>query len=121
VNQNEGYAGTTDVAMKSTRGFGILDFKTRKTKPGQACTPFDGQAMQIAAYHVPHYHSVPHAEAHAVGCNLFVSTTEPGRVEACWYDGAQLEKEWEAFKACCVIWRHFKNYDPRQLLETAEV
>lgn len=116
VNKIEGYAGMTDVAMRSKKGFGILDYKTRKTKPGYPCAPWDGQAMQIASYHVAHYHSVPNADSSAIGCNLFVSTTEPGRVEASWYNGEQLAQEWNAFKSCCTIWRHFNNYDPRQSL-----
>lgn len=114
VNLQEGYAGTTDVSFRSKKGFGILDFKSKKTKPGYRCEPFDGQAMQVAAYHVAHYHSVPAKETHTVGCNLFVSTTEPGRVEACWYDGDRLSREWEAFKNCCGLWRHIKGYDPRK-------
>jgi hypothetical protein len=51
VNTKHGYAGKVDVIAKGPRGKRlILDYKTRKTKPGQACTPYDGQAMQIAAY-----------------------------------------------------------------------
>lgn len=113
VNHREGYAGTIDAVMRSKRGLGILDFKTRKTDPRYPCEPYDGQPMQIAAYHVSHYGSIPEEGAHAAGCNLYISTTEPGRVEGCWYDGAQLGREWDAFSHVAALWRHLKGYDPR--------
>jgi hypothetical protein len=119
VNHREGYAGTIDAVMRSKRGLGILDFKTRKTDPRYPCEPYDGQPMQIAAYHVSHYGSIPEAEAHVAGCNLYISTTEPGRVEGCWYDGTQLEREWNAFAHVAALWRHLKGYDPRTNRPTA--
>ena len=51
VNKAHGFAGTMDVACRYGReGMGAIDFKTRKTKPGVEVMPYDGQAMQIAAY-----------------------------------------------------------------------
>jgi hypothetical protein len=114
VNHAEGYAGTTDVAMRSKRGLGILDFKTRKTKPGRPCEAYDEQPTQIAAYHVAHYKSVPEDGAHVAGCNLYVSTTEPGRIDAVWYDGARLAQEWTVLRNASEIWRIRKGYDPRR-------
>jgi len=116
VNKSMGYAGTTDAHIVCPLGEGILDFKTRKTKPGEKCEPYDGQAMQIAAYYVamnPH----PDEEYYffnpgAVGVNVFISTTEPGRIEASWYDYMRLSQEWRAFEACLMIWKHFNKYDP---------
>lgn len=119
VNHGEGYAGTVDAAMRSKRGLGILDFKTRKTDPRFPCEPYDGQPMQIAAYHVSHYGCIPEADMHVAGCNLYISTTEPGRVEACWYDAAQLGREWDAFAHVAALWRHIKKYDPRAARPTA--
>lgn len=113
VNHGEGYAGTIDAIMRSKRGLGILDFKTRKTDPRFPCEPYDGQPMQIAAYHVSHYGSIPEPGDHAAGCNLYISTTEPGRVEDCWYDAAQVGREWHAFTNVAALWRHLKGYDPR--------
>lgn len=110
---SHGYAGTTDAVMVSLRGTGILDFKTRKTVPGKPCTPWDTQPMQIAAYDVAKYGNRP--EVGRVGCNCFISTTEPGRVEAAWYDHEQLNREWDAFAAALALWRHLKGYDPRLL------
>jgi hypothetical protein len=93
-------------------GMGVIDFKTRKTKPGVAVTPYDGQAMQIAAYGATYWgeENLPHM----FGANAFISTTEPGRLEVCAYTPQQLMAEWEVFKMACAIWRHAKNYDPRK-------
>ncbi len=119
VNHREGYAGTVDAVMRSKRGLGILDFKTRKTDPRYPCEPYDGQPMQIAAYHVSHYGCIPETDMHVAGCNLYISTTEPGRVEGVWYDGTQLGAEWDAFTHVAALWRHIKKYDPRAERPTA--
>lgn len=112
-----GYAGTTDAVIECSRGAGILDFKSRKTKPGLPVTPFDGQAMQIAAYYkAAWWDETKPPLLPAVGVNVFISTTEPGRVEAAWYDADQIAREWEAFKAALTLWRHLKGYDPRLIL-----
>lgn len=110
VNATEGYAGTTDAAICRGNQRGILDFKSRKTKPGMACTPWSGQAAQIAAYHVAHFGAIEDTD---LGVNVFISTTEPGRVEATWYDAGILRREWEFFLHAAAIWRHVKGYDPR--------
>ena len=109
VDPDHGYAGTTDATIACPRGKGILDFKSRKTKPGLPATPFDGQPMQVAAYHNAKFGSF--APDH-VGVNLFISTTEPGRVDATWYTSDQLQREWSAFAHALALWKHLKGYDP---------
>ena len=111
VNQAGGYAGTTDAIIRCKRGRGILDFKSRKTTAGKPCTPYDTQPIQIAAYHAA-AGLMPLSFYHC-GVNVFISTTEPGRVEATWYDHEQLERELEAFDAALTLWRHLRNFDPR--------
>jgi len=115
VNRDHGFAGTMDVACRyGKNGIGVLDFKTRKTKPGVAVTPYDGQAMQIAAYGATYWgeDQLPRL----FGANIYISTTEPGRMEVCRYTPEQLLREWEIFKMTCAIWRHIKAYDPRKKL-----
>lgn len=114
-NQAEGYAGTTDAAIKHKRGFGILDYKTKKTMPGKPVLAYDENCMQIAAYHVANYHSIPEADSHAIGCNLFVSTTEPGRVDAVWHEPDRIAQAYDCFLGACKVWRYQKGYDPRNL------
>jgi len=110
VNEEAGYAGTTDLTFANYKGFGVGDYKTRKTNPKYPCTPYDGQIMQTAAYHVAKYGRIEDA---ACDFNLFISTTEPGRIEACWYGAPTLRDEYGAFLHVCALWRHLKQYDPR--------
>lgn len=111
VNIDHGYAGRCDVLGHDSCGCPVvIDYKTRKTKPKQACKPYDTQGMQLAAYAVAHYgeDKLPQVKAF----NVYISTTEVGRVEG--YQHESLVPHWEAFKSACVLWRHIKGYDPRQ-------
>lgn len=112
VNLEHGYAGTGDLPMVCPSGLGFGDFKTRKTKPGRTVTAYDTQVMQISAYHYSH----DWAEldpTRATGFNLYISTTEPGRIDSVWYDRDQINKAFDAFTALCGVWRFLKGYDPR--------
>ena len=111
VNKTLGYAGTTDAAFTCPKGYGILDFKSRKTKPGEKVTAYETQIMQIAAYHTIYWGPImPELHEKTIGCNLYISTTEPGRVEAVWYTAAELEQAWEAFVWASKLWDYFKGY-----------
>jgi hypothetical protein len=109
VSETHGYGGTIDAVIRCPRGAGILDFKSRKTKPGLPATPWDSQPMQVSAYHNAHFGCF--APDH-IGVNLFISTTEPGRVDATWYTSEYLEREWRAFAHLLALWKHLKGYDP---------
>jgi hypothetical protein len=111
VHEELGYAGTTDLAFHTREGLrGILDFKSRKSIPGLAMDAYDGQATQIAAYHTAHYKVPPSGMDR--GANVFVSTTEPGRVEIAWHDGATLASEWEFFKHLLRCWQIRNRHEP---------
>ena len=104
-----GYAGTADVlAMKNGLPI-IVDYKTKKTTEGEPIAPYPEQKMQIAAY----WHAAfpPWVDSPMGGCNIFISSTEPGRVEAHWYESEQLEHAWETFKACLALWKQSKKYE----------
>lgn len=109
VNREEGYAGKADLIIDCPKGMGVGDYKNRKSKPGYPMDPYDGQATQIAAYDQAHYGEINQK----CGFNLFISSTEPGRVEISWYDDLTLRAEWELFQHLCAIWRIRSNYDPR--------
>lgn len=108
VNKEFGFAGMADLGIQCKHGIGVLDYKTRKTQPGKPCTPYDGQPMQIAAYAGTEFS----AAAAPIGCNLYISTTEPGRVEASWYKADQIESEFNAFTHLVRVWQHIKSYNP---------
>lgn len=109
VNKEYGYAGLTDATISHAGNHGILDFKSRRTKEGEKIKPYDEHPCQIAAYHMAKYGSI---DDNSIGCNLYISTTEPGRIEAVWYDAETLQIEWEKFQHTLAIWKILKNYQP---------
>jgi hypothetical protein len=111
VNHEHGYAGTCDALAHDADGNKlVIDYKTKKTKAGQKITPYDTQGMQLAAYAVAKWGEDALHSVH--GYNVYISSTQVGRVEA--YKHDSLVPHWEAFKAACILWRHVKGYDPRQ-------
>lgn len=116
VDEDYGYAGTLDIAFKANDCLtGILDFKSKRTKPDEPVVPSFGHAAQIAAYYASYWKGQWEDEffAKAVGYNVYISTTEPGRVDVVKYDSATLDKEFEMFTHACGIWRYKNGYDPR--------
>jgi hypothetical protein len=110
VNTELGYAGTTDAVMEDTSGNqGILDFKSRKTKPGQKCEPWDTEPMQISAYCMAKFGLI---QSDTIGANVYISTTEPGRIEIVKYRFPQLMQASRAFKASLHLWQYLKDYAP---------
>lgn len=109
VNAAHGYAGRVDLLARFGNSNIVIDFKTRKTTEGQKVTPYEFQAMQIAAYGMAAFGSLEFTH----GANVYISTTEPGRIETSAYKPEMLQSEYEAFKSMCAIWRYLKNYDPR--------
>ena len=113
VNKEFGFAGTTDGTFVSPAGYGIIDFKTCKTKPDTPVEPRDSWPSQIAAYHATHYKEIPSSYMPIAGLSVAISTTEIGRVEAIWWSPAQLEKEWNIFYHLTEIYRLKTGHDPR--------
>jgi len=115
VNRYLGYAGTTDVIFKTADSYGVLDFKSRKTKAGEAVEPYDTQPAQIAAYIAAHWQTdkdVSPFGSKVRGINLYISTTEPGRIEVVEYGYERLIHEYEAFKHMMALWTWQNNYNP---------
>ena len=48
------------------------------------------------------------------GANIYISTTEPGRIETSVYDEDTLKDEYDLLLNILGIWRHIKKYDPRK-------
>ena len=115
VNTTYGFAGTMDVACrygKDGLGMGTIDFKSRKTTEGVKVIPYDGNAMQIAAYAATYWGEENLSKV--FGANVFISTTEPGRLEVVSYLPAQLIEEFDAFKCACRLWQFLKKYVPEE-------
>jgi hypothetical protein len=114
VNAVHGFAGRVDALFTWGDGFGkmgILDFKTKKTKEGEKVEAYDEHLLQLAAYAATHYS--PEHLKHVVAANLFISSTEPGRLEVVKHDKERMVAAYEAFCQMCAIWRFRKGYDPR--------
>lgn len=106
VNAEIGYAGTTDALIEKDGVLHVLDYKSRKTKSEYKITPWGKEPMQIAAYAT--------IAGATRGVNLYISTTEPGRIGEAWYDEETIAREYEAFKHVCALWQHINNYKPKQ-------
>lgn len=116
VNPAYGYAGTTDMVFTHKNLCGILDFKTKRTKQDEPVISGDTHAMQIAAYHAA-YWGADDGEPiglNAVGYNVYISTTEIGRVDVVEYSRDELLEGWQAFKSCLQLYRYIKKFDPRK-------
>jgi hypothetical protein len=110
VNAGYGFAGTSDLFFTwPDDAPGILDYKTKRTKPGEKVEAYDEHRLQLAAYAATEYGEDVIGRVRAV--NVFVSSTEPGRVE--WVYHGDLTPDWNAFMLLCGLWRHLKGYDPR--------
>ena len=110
VNLEEGYAGRVDLIARHKSKNIIIDFKTKKTTKGVKVLPFDYQATQIAAYAMGAFKSLDNC----YGANIYISTSEPGRIETSVYDEDILKKEYDLLKNIAGVWRHIKKYDPRK-------
>ena len=116
VNPAYGYAGTTDMIFTHKNLCGILDFKTKRTHEGEPVISGDTHCMQIAADHAA-YWGADDGEpigVNATGYNVYISTTEIGRVDVVEYSRDELLEGWQAFKSCLQLYRYIKGFDPRQ-------
>lgn len=111
ASNEHGYAGRVD--LFGFTGLNdqpvVIDFKTRKTTEGKPCVPYEFQPMQISAY----ANSLFGTLDGVVGANIFISTTEIGRMEVVTYDSKKLKENFKAFKAMLNLWRFLYDYDPR--------
>ena len=112
VNKDFKYAGTTDGVFTCPQGYGIIDFKTCKSKKGIPMESRDTWAQQIAAYHVAKFKEMPSAlNPKIIGVNIAISTTEPGRVEAIWHSADVLDKAWRMFYHASAYYLIKNNYE----------
>jgi hypothetical protein len=117
VNDAYGYAGTTDIIFKTADSYGVADFKTTRTKPGKPKEPNESHPLQIAAYIAAFWgedYDYPIGPK-AKGYNIFISTTEIGRVEIKEWSYEELITSWDVFNHCLALWRWRNGYDPRCL------
>jgi hypothetical protein len=110
-----GYAGTTDLVGSRERMTIICDFKTKRTSKDKPIECPSTYAMQLAAYRMAlaDMEGQSHMLIDAPCANIFISSTEPGRVE--WYEHSveELRAAWQAFQHCFGLWKWDNDYDPK--------
>ena len=109
VNLEDGYAGRVDLLAQFGNTKIIIDFKSKKTTEGVKITPFEFQPTQIAAYAMAAFGTLHNC----MGANVYISTTEPGRLETAVYNSEKLKEEYSLFLNMLAMWRAIKKYDPR--------
>ena len=110
VDAKYGYAGTADLLFKfgsDGQGFGVIDFKTRKSEPGKKMSSWDTEPLQLAAY--AHTAWGEEALPDCLIANILISTTEPGRFEVVKHTDPH--KHFDAFIATLKVWRYMKKYE----------
>ena len=65
--------------------------------------------MQLAAYAATYWG--PENIDRVLAANIFISTTEPGRMVVVKHE--HLAADWQAFRMVAELWRYLKGYDPR--------
>jgi hypothetical protein len=114
-NPELGYAGMCDVIGTADSGTNILplvvDFKTRKTKPGDTPGFYNTDVMQVVAYGYAHFGA--RFLKVGVGANIIISTTEPGRIYTRIHK--HLPRRFSAFRGLCQFWQNDHNYQPAKV------
>jgi hypothetical protein len=113
--KKHGFGGTIDIVASNPSGAKmIIDYKTRKSHPSYPMKPYGPELWQLGSYAVGAYgeEAVLNMEVHAV--NIFVSSTEAGRVEIRGYKPEEVKQGWLLFQAISEVWFKIKKYDPRQ-------
>jgi len=116
VNSYEGYAGTCDLMGKYGDGLAIVDFKSKRTKPDVAVEPIETHPVQIAAYAYARDlwspSLLPLSSSGMLGVNIYISTTEVGRVDAVRYNDDEISRSFSVFQKLLALWR-WRHFDPR--------
>ncbi len=93
-----GYGGKVDFIGEYEGDLNIIDWKTKKTKPGEKLRTWPDWGPQLHAYaNGLGMHDIPFR-------SVIVSSTEPGRVDTHLWTEQEREWTWETFLACRTIW-----------------
>lgn len=115
TDTDNGYGGCIDLACKVNGLCCIVDWKTRRTKLSEkTIKPYESHPLQIAAYANAYFGLLSGDEP--IGCNVYLSTTEPGRMDLCWYNAEELRHEFTKFSHLLSYWQMSRNYYPHKNL-----
>jgi hypothetical protein len=113
VTSSLGYAGTIDIAGHVDGAPIIVDFKTKRTREGEDIEVPETYPWQLAAYHYAKFGLYGDIHPHAKAINIYISTTEKGRMEVFTYERDELVEAFECFRACFKLWTLKNKYSPR--------
>ena len=114
ASTKHGFGGTVDIICSNQEGQKMIaDYKTRKSNPKYKMRPYGQEILQIGAYSCGVYGEEAVLNDEVFGCNIFVSSTEPGVVQIHGYKPDEVRKGWELFQALAEVWFKVKKYDPR--------
>ena len=119
VNLENTFAGTVDLIGKTSQDQPfVLDWKSKKSKPGLAMTPYNENKWQLGAYAVGVYGEDMVMDHKVWAANCFISTTEFGddglaRFEAYSYEPKVVCESWLTAKTLFELYRKVTGHDPR--------
>ena len=114
-DKDYGYGGTIDLACKVNGLCCVVDWKSTKTTPGKKIDRREEHPLQIAAYAQAYFGLLSGDEP--IGCNVYLSTTEPGRMDVCWYSAEELRHEFTKFSHLLSYWQMAREYYPHKNLK----
>jgi hypothetical protein len=111
AHPEEGYAGTADMYVKlKDQRYAVIDIKTQKSKEGKKFEKYPEYGYQLAAQRELILRTGGHVD---VCGNMFVSTTEPGRMEVVWWKPEDIDNGWLVFRALRDVFYLSRKYDWR--------
>lgn len=113
VTDSLGFAGTIDIAGHVDGAPIIVDFKTKRTREGEDIEVPETYPWQLAAYHYAKFGLNGDIHPQAKAINIYISTTEKGRMEVFTYERDELVEAFDCFKACFKLWTLKNKYSPR--------
>jgi len=100
-----GYGGKIDLVLVNCEETVIIDFKTTD-KDVDTARGYDSHVMQLAACR----EGIDSPDATVL--NLFVSSTEPGRIRAYPWHEDRVNQAWKMFESLLSYWKWSRNYFP---------
>jgi len=106
---DSGYAGTCDLLFINKRGEMVLaDIKTKKTEQDKKIVTYEGYKQQLSAY----WQAWKGRGIDIMG-NIYISTTEPGRLEFIEFPKKEWDRHLSMFQRLLEYWQLKNNYVPR--------
>ena len=108
----DGYAGTCDLVACHDGVNRVIDWKTAKNIPDKHGWPEHHEQLAAYAFALVRMGLIP-AGTPLQLTNVYLSTTEQGKMFVCDWPTGENQAAWETFRATQTIWEHRNRYYPR--------